>query len=160
MTKSKVDVNECDEGAKQAARVFYERYIANSDGLNFRGEPCPAWQDVGPQVQSHWCAVAMLASAAAMAVVKEFVWLRLSHMQSRPMMWATTKESLGVQLILLAEMVLRTTPEMTSGIAATSELSLRLYGPGSIVPAEPLDEAWAGKAVAIARDFLEEKCRT
>ena len=70
---TKVDVNQCDDGTKQAAKVFYERYIANSDGLNVRGEPCPKWEDVGPAVQSHWCAVASLASAAAMAVVKEFV---------------------------------------------------------------------------------------
>jgi hypothetical protein len=76
------------------------------------------------------------------------------------MMWATTKESLGVQLILLAEMVLRTTPEMVSGLAATSELSYRQWGPAAIVPQEAVDEAWARKAAMITRDFLEEKCPT
>jgi hypothetical protein len=160
MTTNKVDVNTCDEGTKKAAEVFYRRYCENADNKNFRGEECPAFKDVGDKVQSHWCAVAMLASNAAMAVVKEFVWLRLSHMQSRPLMFATTKESLGVQLILLAELVLRTVPEMTSGLAATSALSVRLWGPTSIVPAEPLDEAWAAKAVTITRDFLEETCQT
>ncbi len=157
---TKVDVKTCDDGTKRAAKVFYTRYCQNADNKNFRGEECPKWEDLGEAVQSHWCSVAMLASAAAMAVVKEFVWLRLSHMQSRPMMWATTKEALGAQLILLAEMVLRTVPEMTSGLAATSELTLRLWGPTNIVPAEPVDEAWALKAVNITRDFLEEKCPT
>lgn len=156
--KTKVDVTKCDEGTKKAAKVFYMRYCENADNKNYQGAECPKFEDVGPGVQSHWCAVAMLASAAAMAVVKEFVWLRLAHMETRPMMWATTKESLGCQLILLAEMVLRTVPEMTSGLAATSDLSYRLYGPLSIVPAEPVDEAWAKKAVAITKDFLEEKC--
>ncbi len=155
----KVNVNTCDEHTKKAAEFFYRRYCENADNKNYRGEECPLFKDVGDQVQSNWCAVAMLASDAAMAVVKEFVWLRLSHMQARPLMFATTKESLGVQLILLAEMILRTLPEMTSGQAATSELSYRLYGPLSVVPAEPLDTAWAAKAVAITRDFLEEKCR-
>jgi hypothetical protein len=157
---NKVDVNQCDDGTKKAAKVFYERYCLNSDNKNFRGEECPKWEDLGQPVQSHWCSVAMLASAAAMAVVKEFVWLRLSHMESRPMMWATTKEALGCQLILLAEMVLRTTPEMKSGLAATSELTDRLWGPTAVVPQERVDEAWSRKAVAITRDFLEEKCPT
>lgn len=157
---NKVDVKTCDDGTKRAAKVFYERYCHNADNKNFRGEECPKWEDLGEAVQSHWCAVADLASAASMAVIKEFVWLRLSHMESRPMMWASTKESLGVQLVLLAEMVLRTLPEMTSGIAATAELTMRLWGPTNIVPAEPVDEAWSRKAVAITRDFLEEKCRT
>lgn len=160
MTASKVDVNTCDEHTKKAAEFFYRRYCENADNKNYRGEECPLFKDVGNQVQSNWCAVAMLASDAAMAVVKEFVWLRLAHMQSRPLMFATTKESLGVQLVLLGEMVLRTLPEMTSGLSSTAELSLRLYGPTGIVPAEPIDVAWAGKAVAITRDFLEEKCRT
>ena len=76
------------------------------------------------------------------------------------MMWASTKESLGVQLILLAEMVLRTLPEMTSGLAQTTELTMRLWEPTAAVPQEPVDAAWALKAVMITRDFLEEKCGT
>jgi hypothetical protein len=140
--------------------VFYARYCRNSDNKNFRGEECPAWADVGPAVQSHWCAVAELASAAAMAVIREFVDMRLATMAARPTIFASTKESLGVQLVLLAEMVLRTLPEMASGISRTSELTYRLWGPTCLVPQEPADEAWARTAVSITKSFLEETCTT
>lgn len=154
----KIDVATCDEGTKKSAAVFYKRYCANADNKNYRGEECPMWESLTTAVQSHWCSVALLASDAAMAVIKEFVWLRLDHMAARPMMWASTKESLGVQLVLLAEMVLRTLPEMTSGLAQTAELTYRLWGPGNTVPQEPLDPAWSASAVSITKTFLEEKC--
>lgn len=154
----KIDVNKCDEGTKQAAKVFYTRYCLNSDNKNFRGEECPAWDNLGPAVQSHWCAVAILASDASMAVIREFVNMRLDHMAARPLMWASNKESLGVQLVLLAEMVVRTLPEMTSGLAHTAELAYRLWGPTNIVPQEPIDVAWVQTAVGITKNFLEEKC--
>ena len=147
----KIDVNECDEGTKKAAQVFYRRYCENSDNKNFQGNECPAWVALPPAVQSHWCAVAMLASAASMAVIREFVNMRLDHMASRPLMWASNKESLGVQLILLAEMVLRTLPEMTSGLAQTSELTYRLWGPTNIVPQAPVDTAWVQTAVGVTK---------
>lgn len=159
-TAKKTDVATCAEEVKQAASVFYARYCRNSDNKNFRGEECPAWADVGPAVQSHWCAVAELASAAAMAVIREFVTMRLDHMAARPEMFASTTESLGVQLILLSEMVLRTLPEMASGLSHTAELTYRLWGPTNLVPQEPLDPAWAKTAVSITKNFLEEKCST
>jgi hypothetical protein len=159
-TMKKIDVTTCDEGTKKAAAVFYRRYCANADNKNYRGEECPSWDALPDGIKSHWCAVAVLASDAAMAVVREFVNLRLDHMASRPMMWASTKEALGVQLVLLAEMVLRTLPEMTSGLAHTSELTARIWGPGCAVPQEPLDAVWVNTAVSITKSFLEEKCPT
>lgn len=154
----KTDVTTCDESTVLMARLFYERYCLNSDNKNFRGDDCPVWGALPDEIKSHWCAVAMMASAGAMAVIREYVDLRLAHMAARPTMWASTKESLGVQLILLAEMVLRTLPEMTSGLSATSELSYRLWGPGCVVPAEPCDAAWAREAVTKTVIFLNEKC--
>lgn len=157
---TKVDVSTCDEGTKQSAGVFYKRYCNNADNKNYQGNECPAWEALPATVQSHWCSVAILASDAAMAVIREFVNLRLDHMAARPPMFASTLESFGVQLVLLAEMVLRTLPEMTSGLAKTAELTYRLWGPGNIVPQKDLDTAWAVGAVAQTKAYLKEQCGT
>lgn len=154
----KIDITECDRDTKTAARIFYRRYCENADNKNFQGNECPAWEALPPAVQSHWCAVAMLTSDTWTTVVREFVTMRLDHMALCPLMWASNKESLGVQLILLAEMVLRTSPETTSGLAQTSELTYRLWGPMAIVPQDPINTAWVQSAVGITKAFLEEKC--
>lgn len=45
------------------AKRFYEAYLENSNGLNFRGEPCPCWKELNDDVKAHWCAVAVSAIA-------------------------------------------------------------------------------------------------
>lgn len=62
---NKIDVATCSDHDRKIARRFYERYIRNSDGLNYRGEKCPAWDELTLAVQSHWCAVAIDAQEAA-----------------------------------------------------------------------------------------------
>ena len=64
---TKVFVENASERVVTLARRYYERYIANSDGLNFRGEKCPPWPELTAAVQSHWCAVAEESIAAAAA---------------------------------------------------------------------------------------------
>ena len=57
----KIDHRECPDDVVEDARKFYEGYIANSDGLNFRGEPCPPWDELNDAVKSHWCATVYVA---------------------------------------------------------------------------------------------------
>lgn len=45
------------EGAKR----LYGAYTANAHNLNYQGKPCPAWDDLGDSVRSHWCATAAAA---------------------------------------------------------------------------------------------------
>lgn len=40
------------------AQRLYAAYTENSGNLNYRGEQCPAWDDLGDAVRSHWCATA------------------------------------------------------------------------------------------------------
>lgn len=157
-SKPKIDVSTCAKATRDAAQIFYRRYCENADNKNFLGQECPKWLELTPSVKSHWCAVAILASNAAMATIREYADMRLSHMGSRPLMFASTKESFGVQLIMAAELVLRTMPEMASGQSATSDLSYLLYGPTCIVPQEPIDEAWAKKSVDLTKKFIEDRC--
>lgn len=51
--------SECTEATRAEARRFYEAYIANSDGLNYQGLPCPKWEDLPAAIRGHWCAVAV-----------------------------------------------------------------------------------------------------
>lgn len=44
---------------QRTARELYESYIANSNGLSHDGKKCPAWEDLGNPVRSHWCAAAI-----------------------------------------------------------------------------------------------------
>lgn len=41
------------------ARDAYATYIAASGGLNFRGEPCPEWDDLPEQIRANWYTVAL-----------------------------------------------------------------------------------------------------
>jgi hypothetical protein len=47
---------------RDTAKLLYEAYIANSEGLNYQGLPCPQWDDLTPAVRSHWCASAIAAT--------------------------------------------------------------------------------------------------
>lgn len=55
---AKIEEKNCDERTRAGARELYEVYIANSDGLNYQGLPCPTWDDLPEEVRAHWCAVA------------------------------------------------------------------------------------------------------
>ena len=63
----KIDVFTATEQVRTVARRLYERYICNSDGLNYQGNPCPPWPELTPKVQSHWCASADEAISMAAA---------------------------------------------------------------------------------------------
>lgn len=41
------------------ARDFYSVYCMSSDGKNYQGLPCPAWDDLTPAVRGHWYTVAL-----------------------------------------------------------------------------------------------------
>ncbi|NEA22602.1 hypothetical protein [Actinomadura bangladeshensis] len=46
------------------ARTAYDAYGETTDHLNFRGEPMPAWEDLGEQIQNAWRAAARAVAAA------------------------------------------------------------------------------------------------
>ena len=39
---------------EQLARFAYAAYGEATDGRNYRGEPMPAWEDLGTAIQSAW----------------------------------------------------------------------------------------------------------
>lgn len=41
----------------RTARAAYEKYVAHSGGLNYLGQPCPAWDDLPEAIRGHWLAV-------------------------------------------------------------------------------------------------------
>jgi hypothetical protein len=51
-----IDFDAQSEWTQNAARVAYQAYIANSNGLAWDGRPCPTWEDLNHAVRSHWCA--------------------------------------------------------------------------------------------------------
>lgn len=52
------------------AQHAYAAYEATTGGLNYRGEPMPAWEQLGDTIQAAWtaAAAAILAAAAAQDV--------------------------------------------------------------------------------------------
>lgn len=58
---------------REVARDLYVAYTANSENLNFRGEQCPAWSDLTPEVRSHWCAVALAAVSSVFGIVTRVI---------------------------------------------------------------------------------------
>lgn len=44
---------------QRRAHDLYAIYCASSNGLNFRGEPCPAWGDLTEAVRRNWYTVAL-----------------------------------------------------------------------------------------------------
>ena len=53
----KVDWKLCSPTVVGVAEMFYNAYIANSDGLAWDGRACPTWEGLNDAVRSHWCAV-------------------------------------------------------------------------------------------------------
>lgn len=51
----------------RVARDLYATYCASSDGKNYQGLPCPAWDALTEAVRGHWYTVAMRACAMAEA---------------------------------------------------------------------------------------------
>ncbi len=143
---------DCSDAIRNRAKALYEAYIQNSDGLNFRGEPCPPWDLLTPAVRSHWCATALEARSEIRAHVNE----KFQHMKARPEMFARTKESFAVQLETLAELTLLPLGD-TNGVSPISELRRLLFGPGAIVPVAQLDALWAKQAVEATWRFIEER---
>lgn len=47
--------------AAEFAEHLYDVYCKSSGGKNFRGDPCPAWDDLPAAIQQHWTAVALAA---------------------------------------------------------------------------------------------------
>ena len=86
--------------------------------------------------------------------MKNFVEKRLAAMRARPLMWAGTKESFGLQLALLAEVALHPRLEGTAMIAPMRELMQMLFGPGPAVPVDPIDAAWAVERVDRTMVFI------
>jgi hypothetical protein len=48
-------------GVLRLARDFYATYCASSDGKNYQGLACPAWDALTPAVRGHWYTVAKRA---------------------------------------------------------------------------------------------------
>lgn len=61
------------------AKRFYEAYLENSNGLNFRGDPCPCWKDLDDDVKAHWCAVAISAIVDDSPVYEQPAARQLRH---------------------------------------------------------------------------------
>ena len=43
------------------AAHFYAVYCESSGGKNYRGDPCPVWEDLPDAIRQHWTAVAKAA---------------------------------------------------------------------------------------------------
>jgi hypothetical protein len=83
---------------------------------------------------------------------QDFVKKRLEAMAKTPGMWGSTKESFGLQLVLLMEFHQKDEPDFWK--KASYEAMKTVFGPGPIVSTEPLDDVWAKRAVALTRAFL------
>jgi len=89
--------------------------------------------------------------------LEAFVEERLASMRARPLMWATTKESFGSQLLLLCDVALYPQSASVAGLPPVSELTQLLLGPGSAGPTDAIDDAWAVERVDLARGFISKK---
>ncbi|GHA01600.1 hypothetical protein ACFOOM_12045 [Streptomyces echinoruber] len=49
------------------ARTAYAAYGETTGGLNHRGEPMPAWEDLGELIQQAWIAAAVAVAQAVTA---------------------------------------------------------------------------------------------
>lgn len=52
-------MEERDPAVMLRARDFYSVYCASSDGKNYQGLPCPAWDALTEAVRGHWYTVAL-----------------------------------------------------------------------------------------------------
>lgn len=72
----------------------------------------------------------------------DFINDRLDHMASHPGMWATTKESFGVQVLLLIDLHLAIERDYQHKGKICSMDKL-VWGVGPSVPTDPISDAWA-----------------
>jgi hypothetical protein len=152
---SKIEEANCDKFTRMAAEFFYKRYCENSDNKNYRGEPCPSWEELPPAIRGHWCSVAMLASAAMTGTVKGHVDKIFSAMATRPQMYAATQESFSGQLMALTNVVIYMI-RPPQGVNPTTELMFEIHGPGNVVNVDArIDDTWAQDAVRKTRAFIE-----
>lgn len=84
--------------------------------------------------------------------IQEFVKTRLVNMMERPAMWASTKESFGLQLVLLSDISQLDTvaPNRPPPYLVMREI----FGPEPAIPSEPLDDEWARAAVRTVAKLL------
>ena len=50
---------------------LYQAYVLDAGGLNYQSKPCPLWQDLPPETQQHWCAVAETAKDSIIESVRD-----------------------------------------------------------------------------------------
>jgi hypothetical protein len=67
-------------------------------------------------------------------------------------MWGSSKESFGMQLVMLVEFYELTKPEMYK--RPVRDVMAKLFGPGPVIPATPLEDDWARAGVATIRLIL------
>lgn len=72
---------------------------------------------------------------------EDFVRKRLRAMHDRPMMWASTCEAFGLQLVLLVEVFELDRPITFK--TPTHTAMEKVFGPGNTVLNAPLEEVWA-----------------
>ncbi|MCP9947295.1 hypothetical protein [Actinomadura madurae] len=48
----------------ELARTAYDAYGETTDHKNFRGDPMPAWEDLGERIQNAWRAAARAVAEA------------------------------------------------------------------------------------------------
>lgn len=86
--------------------------------------------------------------------VRKFIGSRLDSMSGRPAMWAGSKESFILQLVLLAEISHLGTPERFSDRQQAMMAELCGAATGCSVPIDPITPEWASQAVIIARKYV------
>lgn len=79
--------------------------------------------------------------------LKAFVVARLAAMKAQPTVWASTQEAFGMQLMLLAEMLVL--PEKTDGPNVMFGLMALLFAPRNVVTSYPITPEWAAQRVDI-----------
>jgi hypothetical protein len=60
------------------AEVAYAAYGASTGHKNFRGDPMPAWEDLGEAIQTAWTAAALAVQADVVAALEQAVRARPS----------------------------------------------------------------------------------
>lgn len=85
---------------------------------------------------------------------QDFVKARLVEMLERPLCWGSTRESFGLQLMMLVDFYEMQVPATFK--TPTYSSMQKLFGPGPTSSfKEPLDEIWADGAVRAIRLILK-----
>lgn len=95
-----------------------------------------------------------MTNVARRGTVAGFIRDRLDSMSIRPAMWAGSKESFILQLVLLAEISHLGTPERFSDRQPAMTAELCGAAAGCSVPIDPITPEWASRAVVIARKYV------